>query len=102
VLGLIQVMKNLANIAEVGHGIAVAFVATVYGVGLANLFLLPSATKMKARIESETALKELKLEGVVAIVEGLNPKLIRGKLEAYLQADRRRGPARGDNRGSRY
>jgi chemotaxis protein MotA len=85
VLGLIQVMKNLANIEEVGHGIAVAFVATVYGVGLANLVLLPAATKIKARIESEAALKELKLEGVVAIVEGMNPKLIRGKLEAYQQ-----------------
>jgi chemotaxis protein MotA len=83
VLGLIQVMKNLANIEEVGHGIAVAFVATVYGVGLANIVLLPAATKIKARIESEVALKELKLEGVVAIVEGMNPKLIRSRLEAY-------------------
>lgn len=92
VLGLIQVMKNLANIAEVGHGIAVAFVATVYGVGLANLVLLPAATKIKARIESETALKELKLEGVVAIVEGMNPKLIRGKLEAYLRESKRADP----------
>jgi chemotaxis protein MotA len=89
VLGLIQVMKNLANIAEVGHGIAVAFVATVYGVGLANLVLLPAATKIKARIESETALKELKLEGVVAIVEGMNPKLIRNKLEAYQHESKR-------------
>ena len=51
VMGLIQVMKNLANIEEVGHGIAVAFVATVYGVGLANIFLLPAANKIKARIE---------------------------------------------------
>ena len=83
VMGLIQVMKNLANIEEVGHGIAVAFVATVYGVGLANIFLLPASNKIKARIESETELKELKLEGVVAIVEGLNPKLIRSKLAAY-------------------
>lgn len=83
VMGLIQVMKNLANIEEVGHGIAVAFVATVYGVGLANIVLLPAATKIKARIENETALKELMLEGVVAIVEGLNPKLIRTRLEAY-------------------
>jgi chemotaxis protein MotA len=83
VLGLIQVMKNLANIEEVGHGIAVAFVATVYGVGLANIVLLPAATKMKARIEDESALKQLKLEGVIAIVEGMNPKLIRDKLEAY-------------------
>lgn len=90
VLGLIQVMKNLANIEEVGHGIAVAFVATVYGVGMANLLLLPASAKIKARIENETALKELKLEGVVAIVEGLNPKLIRVKLEAYLRANRKR------------
>jgi chemotaxis protein MotA len=83
VLGLIQVMKNLANIEEVGHGIAVAFVATVYGVGLANLLLLSAATKIKSRIEREMELKELKLEGVIAIVEGLNPKLIRSKLDAY-------------------
>src|SRR5579883_3446724 len=83
VMGLIQVMKNLANIEEVGHGIAVAFVATVYGVGVANILLLPAASKIKARIASDTELKELKLEGVVAIVEGLNPKLIRSKLDAY-------------------
>ena len=89
VMGLIQVMKNLANIEEVGHGIAVAFVATVYGVAIANLFLLPAANKIKCRIQSDTELKELKLEGVVAIVEGLNPKLIRSKLDAY----RREQPA---------
>jgi chemotaxis protein MotA len=83
VMGLIQVMKNLANIEEVGRGIAVAFVATLYGVGLANIILLPAANKIKSRIEWETQMKELKLEGVVAIVEGLNPKLIRSKLEAY-------------------
>ena len=94
VMGLIQVMKNLANINEVGHGIAVAFVATVYGVGLANLLLLPVATKIKARVESETLLRELKLEGVVAIVEGLNPKLLRDKLEAYLQASGKSGGRR--------
>ena len=94
VMGLIQVMKNLANIEEVGHGIAVAFVATVYGVGLANLVLLPASTKIKARIDSDTALKELMLEGVVGIVEGMNPKIIRNKLEAYqLEAKRVRHPA---------
>lgn len=107
VMGLIQVMKNLANIEEVGHGIAVAFVATVYGVGLANIILIPAAAKIKARIEHESVLKELMLEGVVAIVEGMNPKLIRIKLEAYLQergksmeagdrdVDRRKAPGRG-------
>jgi chemotaxis protein MotA len=84
VMGLIQVMKNLANIDEVGHGIAVAFVATVYGVGLANLLCLPAANKIKARTHVETERKELILEGVAGIVEGLNPKLIRAKLESYL------------------
>jgi chemotaxis protein MotA len=83
VIGLIQVMKNLANIEEVGHGIAVSFVATVYGVGLANLLLLPAAAKIKARTHAETERKEMILEGVAGIVEGLNPKLIRSKLEAY-------------------
>ncbi|MBL8218150.1 MAG: flagellar motor protein [Bryobacterales bacterium] len=85
VMGLIQVMKNLANIDEVGHGIAVAFVATVYGVGLANLFFLPIAGKIKARVQEEIQIKELIVEGVSGIVEGLNPKLIRMKLEAYTQ-----------------
>jgi chemotaxis protein MotA len=83
VMGLIQVMKNLADIEEVGHGIAVAFVATVYGVGLANIFFLPAATKIKARAQKGIHSKELMLEGVIGIVEGLNPKLIRSKLEAY-------------------
>jgi chemotaxis protein MotA len=84
VLGLIQVMKNLENIEEVGHGIAVAFVATVYGVGVANLFFLPAASKIKARVQHSIEAQELQLEGVCSIVEGLNPKLIRSKLEAFL------------------
>jgi chemotaxis protein MotA len=83
VLGLIQVMKHLENIEEVGRGIAVAFVATVYGVGSANLFFLPAANKLKARLHRAIRIRELMLEGVMAIVEGLNPRLIRLKLEAY-------------------
>lgn len=83
VLGLIQVMKNLANIDEVGRGIAVAFVATVYGVASANLLFLPAANKLKARVREAVRIREVMLEGVLAIVEGLNPKLIRTKLEAY-------------------
>jgi chemotaxis protein MotA len=83
VLGLIQVMKNLSNIDEVGHGIAVAFVATVYGVASANLLFLPAASKMKARAHAETLRRELILQGVSGIVEGMNPKLIQAKLEAY-------------------
>jgi chemotaxis protein MotA len=83
VMGLIQVMKNLANIEEVGHGIAVAFVATVYGVGLSNLLLLPMAQKIKARAHAEAKRRALITEGIAGIVEGLNPKLLRSKLEAF-------------------
>jgi chemotaxis protein MotA len=83
VLGLIQVMKHPEDIKEVGHGIAVAFVATVYGVGSANIFFLPAANKLRARARRVALLQELMLEGVIGIVEGLNPKLIRLKLEAF-------------------
>ncbi len=85
VLGLIQVMKHLENIEEVGRGIAVAFVATVYGVASANLFFLPAANKIKARLHETLHVKELMLEGVCSIVEGLNPKLIRVKLSAFAE-----------------
>lgn len=84
VLGLIQVMKNLANISEVGHGIAVAFVATVYGVALANLVLLPAAAKIRARAAIDSKMRELALDGVIGMIEGSNPKIIRAKLEGYL------------------
>lgn len=85
VMGLIQVMKHLDDIKEVGHGIAVAFVATVYGVGSANIFFLPAASKLRTRIHQVRIIKEMALEGVAAIVEGLNPTLIRLKLEAFDQ-----------------
>ncbi|HKX00340.1 MAG TPA: flagellar motor protein [Bryobacteraceae bacterium] len=93
VLGLIQVMKHLENIEEVGRGIAVAFVATVYGVAAANLFFLPAANKLRARLNRAVQNRELMLEGVVAIVEGLNPKLIRIKLEAYAREAAAPAPA---------
>lgn len=83
VMGLIQVMKHLEDIKEVGHGIAVAFVATVYGVGSANIFFLPAGAKLRARIRQSSLLKEMILEGIVGIVEGLNPTLIRLKLDAF-------------------
>ncbi len=93
VLGLIQVMKNLANIDEVGRGIAVAFVATVYGVGCANLFFLPAGNKLRARVKEEVRRKEMMLEGVLSIVEGLNPKLISAKLESYVPKQDAKKPA---------
>jgi len=85
VMGLIQVMKHLEDIKAVGHGIAVAFVATVYGVGSANIFFLPVANKLKARMRDAALRKEMILEGIIGIVEGLNPTLIRTKLEAYME-----------------
>jgi chemotaxis protein MotA len=83
VLGLIQVMKHLEDIERVGHGIAVAFVATVYGVAFANLFLLPAGAKLRVRLESKLRNHELVLEGVLSLAEGMNPMLIQSKLEAY-------------------
>lgn len=84
VLGLIQVMKHLEDIRVVGHGIAVAFVATVYGVGCANIFFLPVAAKLRARLREKVLTLEMVIEGVSGIVQGLNPTLIRLKLESFI------------------
>lgn len=84
VLGLIQVMKHLDEIELVGHGIAVAFVATIYGVASANILFLPAGAKLRARTEEATRMKELMLDGVTSIVQGLHPKMIEQRLEAYL------------------
>lgn len=86
VLGLIQVMQHLDHIDEVGRGIAVAFVATIYGVAAANLFLLPAAGKLRLRARQEQALKEMMLEGVVSILEGMNPRILEVKLNSFLSA----------------
>jgi chemotaxis protein MotA len=86
VMGLIQVMQHLDHIEEVGRGIAVAFVATIYGVASANLFLLPVAGKLRLRLREEQVLKEMTLEGVVSILEGMNPRMIEIKLESFLTA----------------
>jgi chemotaxis protein MotA len=76
-------MKHLENIGEVGRGIAVAFVATVYGVASANLLLLPAGMKIRSRAALERRRCELMMEGVIAIAEGMNPHLIRAKLGNY-------------------
>ncbi len=83
-LGLIQVMQHLDNIQEVGRGIAVAFVATIYGVGIANLFFLPFAGKMRLRIREEHQRREMMLEGVISILEGMNPRMLEVKLGGFL------------------
>ena len=84
VLGLIHVMGNLADIEAVGKGIAAAFVATIYGVGAANIVFLPLAGRIKMRHAEETRQMELILEGVLAIQAGLNPKIVRERLAAYV------------------
>ncbi|MGA7884758.1 MAG: flagellar motor protein [Acidobacteriaceae bacterium] len=83
VIGLIQVMQHLDHMSEVGRGIAVAFVATIYGVGSANIFFLPAAGKLRQRARDEQRLKEMALEGVISIIEGMNPRMIEVKLEGF-------------------
>ena len=84
VLGLIHVMENLSDPAKLGSGIAVAFVATVYGVGIANLILLPIGNKLKSLIAKEVAHRELFVDGMLGIANGENPKLIEARLTGYL------------------
>lgn len=84
VLGLIHVMENLADPSKLGSGIATAFVATVYGVGFANLLFLPLAGNIKIKIRARGMLKEMIIEGLVAIATGENPRLMREKLEGFL------------------
>lgn len=85
VMGLIHVMNNLADPSKLGSGIATAFVATIYGVGLANLLLLPMAGKLKAVIKRQMMQYEMMLDGIVAIAEGENPRNIESKLQSYLR-----------------
>lgn len=82
VLGLIHVMENLSDPSKLGGGIAVAFVATVYGVGSANILFLPLATKIKRKLTVEKERKTLIAEGVLSIQEGLNPRVLEEKLRA--------------------
>jgi chemotaxis protein MotA len=84
VIGLIQVMQHLDKIDEVGRGIAVAFVATIYGVGSANLIYLPITGKMRLRIRDEQIMREMTLEGVASILEGMNPRMLETKLLGFL------------------
>jgi chemotaxis protein MotA len=85
VLGLIQVMQRLENLNEVGKGIAVAFVATIYGVGLANILFLPCAGKLKIRLRERQQVREMTLEAIASILEGINPRVLENKLAGYLE-----------------
>ena len=84
VLGLMAVLQNLADPSKLGHGIAAAFTATVYGIGLANLLFLPVASKLKAIIHRQTQFREMVIDGMLCIAQGENPRAIEAKLQGYL------------------
>ena len=84
VLGLMAVMQNLADPSKLGTGIAAAFAATIYGIGLANLFFLPAANKLKVAIQSMSEAREMVIEGMISIAQGENPRSIESKLQGYL------------------
>jgi chemotaxis protein MotA len=86
VMGLIHVMNNLADPALLGPGIAIAFVATIYGVALANLFLLPIANKLRMCVNERSQYRELMIEGIVAIADGESPRSLEMKLNGYLHS----------------
>lgn len=85
VMGLIQVMGNLSDPSKLGSGIAVAFVATIYGVGAANLIFLPIASKLKSLVLLQSQYREMFVEGMTSIAEGENPRNIETKLLGYLR-----------------
>ena len=89
VLGLIHVMENLADPDKLGGGIAVAFVATVYGVGAANLLFLPLASKMKLRVKNQTRVRSMVIAGLVGVAQGDNPRILEEKMEGYLPEHQR-------------
>jgi chemotaxis protein MotA len=84
VLGLMAVMQNLADPSKLGRGIAAAFTATVYGIGLANLFFLPIANKLKTAVQARSHVREMIIEGMISIAQGENPRSIESKLHGYL------------------
>ncbi len=101
VLGLIHVMSNLEDTSKLGGGIAVAFVATIYGLVIANILCLPAATKIKHRIKDEVLRKEMIIAGIVAIQNGENPRFIDTRLRSYLAGGGGKAQAAGDEEGGR-
>jgi len=84
VMGLMAVMQNLADPSKLGHGIAAAFVATIYGVALANLFMLPMSARLKALVAKQSQMREILIEGLVSIAQGDNPRQIEARLQGYV------------------
>jgi len=89
VLGLMAVLQNLADPSKLGHGIAAAFTATIYGIGLANLFFLPVAAKLKVIISRQTQFREMVIDGMLSIAQGENPRARRSEMARNRGRDRR-------------
>jgi chemotaxis protein MotA len=87
VLGLINVMGNLTETSKLGAGIAVAFVATVYGVGFANLVFIPIGSKLKKRVSKEMRIYHMMLEGALCIQANLQPSIVEIRLRGYVEKD---------------
>jgi chemotaxis protein MotA len=88
VVGLIDILRQFSNLAAVANGIGIAFLSTIYGLGLANLILLPAAHRIRARTADEFEVNELIIEGVLSLFDGMHPTLAEERLNAFL-----RGPA---------
>jgi chemotaxis protein MotA len=84
VMGLMAVMQNLADPSKLGHGIAAAFVATIYGIAFANMIFLPWSNKLKSVIHGQTQVRTMVIEGIIAIAQGENPRNIESKLQGYI------------------
>ena len=100
VMGLVHVLENLSEPDKLGPLIASAFIATLYGVAFANCFFLPLATKLKGKSAAEAHVKELVVEGVLAVQSGDNPRVVRERLEAYLSPKMRGNEAAGKGKGA--
>ncbi len=87
VLGLIAVMQHLTDTSKLGAGIAVAFVATIYGVASANLVFLPIGSKIKRKVKKQSELKRMILDGAISIMTGLNPYIIEQKMRSFTNED---------------
>lgn len=90
VMGLVLVLANLQDAASLGASISVAFIATFYGVMLANIVYLPIGSKLKLCSDDEIAGQELVIEGILAIQSGDNPRIVEEKLTAFLDSESRK------------
>jgi chemotaxis protein MotA len=101
VMGLVNVLGHLDNPDELGHSIATAFIATLYGVASANVLWLPLGNKLKNKSAEETWVRELAVEGILSVQAGDNPRVVRQKLEAQLSPAQRGAAAKAGGAGER-